>query len=361
MSFQNKPTVSLSKVSKRNLYKKEYRAIKKAKFENLDISVRDNINLISNFIINLVDKRETIFYDPLKYKTQNKTCKSEEELCEYIISYWKFEDFVASDLKSTNKSQSMVLMDPKLYNSDTSTESKRSLLLQITQTIYLILNNFQIPAEFINLLELEIFDQAKFENKNSDQMIGQDDQEKKIIAKELTNTILEKNINIKGYHYIFDPQYFKNTFEETIVDLYIFQNLRVVKNARETVQQYFVHMLNKPFYQFKEFSKELVKHFGAFTDSNNELYTISNTALSYNKGHLKCVQGLIQGWLPELKLVVYIKEEQAIKHKNKQFITGVTTSKKKEQHQFAILVNCTMLENLIVKYSHFFNQFFAYI
>ncbi|CAG8802569.1 12630_t:CDS:1, partial [Gigaspora rosea] len=56
----------------------------------------------------------------------------------------------------------------ELYNGDTSTESERLLPPQTTQIIHLILNNFQIPVEFINLLESEIFDQGKFENKNSD-------------------------------------------------------------------------------------------------------------------------------------------------------------------------------------------------
>ncbi|CAG8625431.1 38259_t:CDS:2 [Gigaspora margarita] len=72
-----------------------------------------------------------------------------------------------------------------------------------------------------------------------------------------------------------------------MVDLYIFQDLRVAKNTREAVQQYFVHMLNELSHQSKEFLKELVEHFGAFTGSNNEPYTTSNTALSHNKKHLK--------------------------------------------------------------------------
>lgn len=164
----------------------------------------------------------------------------------------------------------------ELYNGDTSTESERSLPPQTTQIIHPILNNFQVPAEFINLLESEIFDQAKLENKNSDlvwkqlalwaffatspsigkqirnhcqclwtkvkhaheknikvencsldkliisEAFSRDDQEKKIIARELTNTMLEKNINIMGYHHIFDSQCFKNAFGETMVDLHIF-------------------------------------------------------------------------------------------------------------------------------------------
>ncbi|CAG8851758.1 21071_t:CDS:1, partial [Gigaspora margarita] len=66
MLSQDKSIVSSSKASKRNLHKKEFHAIKKGKFENIDISVRDNINSTSNLIINLPDEREDIFYNPLK-------------------------------------------------------------------------------------------------------------------------------------------------------------------------------------------------------------------------------------------------------------------------------------------------------
>ncbi|CAG8567491.1 42374_t:CDS:2, partial [Gigaspora margarita] len=260
MLSQDKPMVSLSKAFKRNSCKKEHCAIKKAKFECFDIFNGDNINPTPDIIINLADEREDIFYDPLK-------------------AY------------------------------DTSTESEKSLPPQMTQTIYPILNNFQIPAEFINLLELEIFDQAKSKNKNSNlhahqqcieeknsslnqliisEALCHDDQEKKIIASKLTNKMLEKNINIMGYYHIFDPLCLKNTFRETIVDLYLFQNSRVAKIAREAVQQYFVYMLNEPSHQSKEFSKGLAEHFGAFMGSNNQPYTTSNTALSHNPEHLKC-------------------------------------------------------------------------
>ncbi|CAG8834016.1 11423_t:CDS:1, partial [Gigaspora margarita] len=65
MSLQSAPII-LSKASKRNLCKKDLRAIKKVKFGNLDISafVGDNTNSTSN--INLADERKDIFYDPLK-------------------------------------------------------------------------------------------------------------------------------------------------------------------------------------------------------------------------------------------------------------------------------------------------------
>ncbi|CAG8729526.1 21188_t:CDS:1, partial [Gigaspora margarita] len=69
--------------------------------------------------------------------------------------------------------------------------------------------------------------------------ISQNLQEKKIIANELTKKILEENVNMKGYHHIFDPQCFKNAFGETIVDLCTFQSSSVAKSAKEVVQQYY--------------------------------------------------------------------------------------------------------------------------
>ncbi|CAG8694038.1 4064_t:CDS:1, partial [Gigaspora rosea] len=59
-------------------------------------------------------------------------------------------------------------------------------------------------------------------------------------------------------------------------------NSRVAKNAREAVQQYFVYTFNNPSHHSKEFSKEMVKHFGAFIGNNNKPYTTSNTASSHN-------------------------------------------------------------------------------
>ncbi|CAG8448384.1 9447_t:CDS:1 [Gigaspora rosea] len=107
--------------------------------------------------------------------------------------------------------------------------------------------------------------------------------------------MLKENINIKGYHHIFDSQCFKKIFEETIVDLYTFQSSEVAKSAKKAVQQYYDHVLNNPFHKSKSFSKEFVEHFGTFTGSNIQPYTTSNTASSHKWKHLKCVQGLIQG------------------------------------------------------------------
>ncbi|RIB23638.1 hypothetical protein C2G38_2170630 [Gigaspora rosea] len=92
---ESKPSLEIDSVeipyaSKRNLRKKDLCATKKAKNEWLDSLIINEVN--SNIIVNRADKRENIFYDPLK----------------------KSEDFVASDFKSKNDSQSIFLMDPKI-------------------------------------------------------------------------------------------------------------------------------------------------------------------------------------------------------------------------------------------------------
>ncbi|CAG8773799.1 21497_t:CDS:2 [Gigaspora margarita] len=258
MLSQNKPVALLSKASKRNLRKKDLRSIKKAKFENPDISafVGDNANFTSN--INLVDEREDIFYDPLKHKTQSETrLSTKTQTQEYIRSYWESEDFVTSDLN-------------ELYNCDTIINSERSLSPQTTQAIHPILTTFQIPTEFIDLLESEIFDHVKPTNKNSDlawkqfalwaffattpsivkqirnhcqclwskvkrahqqcikakkvsleqtiisEALSRNLEDKQIIASLLTNKMAEEDINIKGYHHVFDSQRFKNALGETM-------------------------------------------------------------------------------------------------------------------------------------------------
>ncbi|CAG8758474.1 15338_t:CDS:1, partial [Dentiscutata heterogama] len=53
----------------------------------------------------------------------------------------------------------------EFYNSGIDLE--KPLQPQATQVIYLILTSFQIPAEFIHLLESEVFNHGEATNKNS--------------------------------------------------------------------------------------------------------------------------------------------------------------------------------------------------
>ncbi|CAG8814978.1 137_t:CDS:2 [Gigaspora margarita] len=210
MSSQNMPII-LSKAFKRNLRRKEQRAIKKAKFENHggSIIVADT-DSTSNTIVNQTDEREDIFYDPLRHKTQVETrLSTEDQSREYIRSLWISEDFLASDLKSVNNSEPINIISPQftflekflekrlqrqivkklinkgLFPSDTvkhntyslkldtlsnsqldilsdaiynemykNNVSEKSLLPQSSQSIS---TTFVIPADFMRLLESEIF------------------------------------------------------------------------------------------------------------------------------------------------------------------------------------------------------------
>ncbi|CAG8844353.1 17378_t:CDS:2, partial [Racocetra persica] len=98
---------------KRNLCKKDLRATKKTKIERSDSSIiNEKVN--SNIIVNQADKRENIFYDPLKHKTQSETYQlTKDEAREYIHTRWTSENFFSSDLKSAKTSQPYTLINPK--------------------------------------------------------------------------------------------------------------------------------------------------------------------------------------------------------------------------------------------------------
>ncbi|CAG8697103.1 3310_t:CDS:2 [Gigaspora margarita] len=134
MSLQNTPVI-LSKASKRNLRKKDLHATKKAKIEKPVSSITNEVDSIS-------DKRENIFYNPLKRAHQQ-----------------------------------------------------------------------QVKAGKVCLEQTTI---SKALCRNS--------KDKQITASVLTDKMLEKGVNIKGYHHIFDSQCFKNALGETMVNLYTFQS-----------------------------------------------------------------------------------------------------------------------------------------
>jgi len=116
-------------------------------------------------------------------------------------------------------------------------------------------------------------------------------------ANEITKNVAIGN-KFEGYYHVFEPQCFKNSFGETVVDFFVLRNVKVIEDSRMIVSQYYNHNLDNKKHQSKEFKKELVEHFGAFTGNNNEPYTTANTASSHNRDHLKCVQELIQGLQP---------------------------------------------------------------
>ncbi|CAG8485157.1 2404_t:CDS:2 [Acaulospora colombiana] len=115
--------VVLTKASKRNLRRKEQRRIKKARLQgpvNQSIDEKptpdsdDEQDTTPNDDQDDRDKRLNIFYDEKKHKTQLETrLSTEDQSREYIRSLWISEDFLATDLKSTNIYQPTNIISPK--------------------------------------------------------------------------------------------------------------------------------------------------------------------------------------------------------------------------------------------------------
>jgi hypothetical protein len=122
-------------------------------------------------------------------------------------------------------------------------------------------------------------------------------QDKLYIAEEITKRVAQ-GIDLKGYLHIFDPQCFKNAFEETLVDFFDLTNPLAVKETQMVVNQYYDHTRTHSSHQSKNFAKGLIEHFGGFTDSNNEPYTTANTVSGDRQEHLECVKKLIKGLQP---------------------------------------------------------------
>ncbi len=128
------------------------------------------------------------------------------------------------------------------------------------------------------------------------------------IAKETTGNVAIGN-NLDGYYHIFNPQCFKNSYGETVVDFFDLANPMIAEDTRVIIDQYYNHNLNNKKHQSREFKKELVEHFGAFTGSNNEPYTTTNTASDHHPEHRKCVCELISGLQPLSNMVnTYFRE-----------------------------------------------------
>jgi hypothetical protein len=231
-----------------------------------------------------------------------------------------------------------------LYKGDDN-DNKKTLQPQTTQSIP---TSFEFPTKFMDLLELEVFSHSnssvskslwkefalwacfkigpnfiqklrhhcrllwsktqcvyqhiKVEDKplqenNIYETFFRNPKDKLYIADKTTKEIVS-GINLEGYRHIFEPQCFKNSFGETIVDFFDLDNQIAVEDARIAVDQYYQHTLSVKSHQSKQFKKDLIEHFGGFADSNNMPYTTANTTSSHCKEHQKCVQNLIQGLQP---------------------------------------------------------------
>ncbi|CAG8592418.1 7575_t:CDS:2 [Acaulospora morrowiae] len=327
-----------------------------------------------------------------RHRNQPKTRKmTTEEIRNYILLEWISEDFLPSDLKPSNLRHSSIYTDPRFTFQEKFLEKRcqrlvvREMLNQKLlppnsvkpgtftlnlntlssdylnivsdviqknlyegefndnkkslppQSIQQILTSSEIPTNFMELLESEVFNRTSLDTeyptlqKNPLALvespmekllwknfalwgcfvIAQDKSleryihetflrhpsDKLYIAKESTTTVA-RGTNLKGYQHIFNPQCIVNTFGETIVDLFNFYNQIVIENVRMVVDQYYQHTLTHPSHQSKQFAKDLIEHFGSFADSNNLPYTTANTASSHCEEHQKCVRNLLQGLQP---------------------------------------------------------------
>ncbi|RIB28823.1 hypothetical protein C2G38_2156925 [Gigaspora rosea] len=241
----------MSKASKRNLHKKELCNIKKAKIEKSDSSIIGKGASTFNSSANQIEERTNIFYDSLKHKTQSETCcTTKSETRKYIRTQWISEDFLSEDLKSTKVSQLYTLSDPEFT--------------------------------FIE----------KFLEKREQRRLSQNDLLVMDAMAEKTTRDVATGEKLEGYYHVFNPQCFRNSFDEVVVDFF-----DLVKSRSE--------------------EDTIAVNFEAFTGNNNEPYTTANIASNHCSEHWKCVRELISGlqlltnavnsYLQETYLALYTK------------------------------------------------------
>ncbi|CAG8727658.1 21866_t:CDS:2, partial [Gigaspora margarita] len=257
--------ITLSKTSKRNLRKKELRTIKRAKVENPNSSIIKGGYSSFNSSINQIEERTNIFYDPQKHKTQSETrCSTKSETCEYIRTRWISEDFLSEDLKSTKVSQPYTLSNPEftfvkkfLEKREQRRLSRNNLLVMDTtgpnnnitnslppRTIQPIpTNDFEIPTQYMALLESEIFNFNKCFHHHCRHLwskvkhVHQEAQKKiqkiyniseafgrlsnyKLDVAEKTTRDMATDEKFESYYHVFNPQCFRNFFDEVVVNFF---------------------------------------------------------------------------------------------------------------------------------------------
>ena len=202
----------------------------------------------------------------------------------------------------------MDLLKSEVFNHDNSSESKLKSLWQD----FAKWACFKIGKDYLkhfrhhcNLLWSQtqcIYQYVNAEDKllqgnNIHETFLRNPKDKLYIANETTKEIIS-GINLKGYYHIFDPQCFKNSLGETIIDFFDINNPMAVEDAKIVVDQYYQHTLANTSHQSTQFKNDLIEHFGGFADNNNLPYTTANTTSSHCKKHQECVKDLIQGIQP---------------------------------------------------------------
>lgn len=126
--------------------------------------------------------------------------------------------------------------------------------------------------------------------------------DKLFIADETTKKIIN-NIHLDNYQYISKSRCIKNTFGETIVDFFDLDNPEFVKIAQTVVDKYYDHTRKHTNHQSTQFINNLAEQFGCLTDSNIEPYVTASTASTHSQEHRSCVNELIQGLQPLSNMV----------------------------------------------------------
>ncbi|CAG8498157.1 12633_t:CDS:2 [Acaulospora morrowiae] len=300
--------------------------------------------------------RGEIFYDPTKsspfergeHKTQIETRKStKEETIDYIQSQWVSEDFDAEDLRSVNLSQPFIMISPESTFIEKFLE-KRCQRRFAKHQVPIDNNNSSIPAEYLELLEVEIFCKTnvsdsisrdlwnefgrwayftrvpnfrkKFrhhcrrlwakirhaheqriktwkgplEDHEIPEVFQRHPKDKLVIADETTKKIIN-NIHLDSYQYISKSHCIKNTFGETMVDFFDLDNSESVRVAQSAVDDYYEHTRKHVSHQSSQFINNLAEQFGCLTDSNIEPYVTASTVSNHSQDHRSCVNKLMQG------------------------------------------------------------------
>ncbi|CAG8696260.1 12662_t:CDS:2, partial [Gigaspora rosea] len=224
------------------------------------------------------------------------------ETRKYIRTRWISEDFLPEDLKSTKVSQLYTLSDPEftfikkfLEKREQRRLSQNDLLLMDT---IVPTNDFEIPTQYMALLESEIF--SNNSSLNSSSVVWRD--------KLCTSRSPEKMQEVCNISEAFGrpPNYKLDIAEKTIrnvatvVDFFDLVKYTGEEDTIVVVDKYYSYNLNKDnkLHKSKEFKKGLVEHFETFIGNNNELYTTANTASNHCSEYRKCGQELISGLQP---------------------------------------------------------------
>ncbi|RIB06738.1 hypothetical protein C2G38_2216305 [Gigaspora rosea] len=216
------------------------------------------------------------------------------ETRKYIRTRWISEDFLPEDLKSTKVSQLYTLSDPEftfikkfLEKREQRRLSQNDLLLMDT---IVPTNDFEIPTQYMALLESEIF--SNNSSLNSSSVVWRE-----FGFKLCTSRSPEKMQEVCNISEAFGrpPNYKLDIAEKTIRNVATGEEDTIV-----VVDKYYSYNLNKDnkLHKSKEFKKGLVEHFETFIGNNNELYTTANTASNHCSEYRKCGQELISGLQP---------------------------------------------------------------